>query len=167
MMKRMMKRREEFLWESKQELYEYFAEEHGLSREEIDREIERVMEHFRLRSGQAIRTQELWQKVGLDIAERLNDTKALRREEEIVRKLSGESSADGNEVADNTADTMELSGEESRGDEEAASEAGESRPVSAEEGESAAEEDKAGAEDDAEVSFEVNMDKDKEEKPPD
>ena len=54
-----------FRWNSRFELYEYFHEKYGLGKELVDREIYRVMTEFRPRKGQVIRTQELWQKVGL------------------------------------------------------------------------------------------------------
>ncbi len=77
-------RTSDFLWESKQELYSYFTEKHDVSEEEIDREIERVMSGFRLRQGQSIKTQELWQKVGLNLAKKKEDNEILDKWESIL-----------------------------------------------------------------------------------
>lgn len=79
-------RTSDFLWHSKQELYSYFSEKHDLSPKEIDTEIERVMEGFRLRQGQSIKTQELWQKVGLNLAEQHGDKEVLAKWEEILEE---------------------------------------------------------------------------------
>ncbi|MCL2688602.1 MAG: hypothetical protein FWE57_01985 [Chitinispirillia bacterium] len=61
----------DFKWESREELYDYFEEKYSLSREQIDEEIERCRERFALRKGEAIRTTELWQKVGNTLEDKL------------------------------------------------------------------------------------------------
>lgn len=61
-----------FTWDSKQDLYEYFNGMYGISGDEVDVEIERVLESFRVRQGTPIDTQELWQKVGADLERRLS-----------------------------------------------------------------------------------------------
>ena len=60
-----------FKWESREELYDYFKSKHNLSKEQIDDEITRCREEFALRKGEAIRTQELWQKVGSALVDKL------------------------------------------------------------------------------------------------
>ncbi|HUI93897.1 MAG TPA: hypothetical protein VLX68_16760 [Chitinivibrionales bacterium] len=60
-------RRGKFRWHSKQELCDYFEFHYGLSKKIIESEIAASMKVFKLRKGQAIRTTELWQKVGLTI----------------------------------------------------------------------------------------------------
>ena len=60
-------RRGAFRWHSKQELCDYFEFHYGLNKKIIDSEIAAAMKVFKIRKGQAIRTPELWQKVGLTI----------------------------------------------------------------------------------------------------
>lgn len=57
----------DFRWNSRFELYEYFKLNYGLEQFQIDQEIYETMERFRYRKGQVIKTQELWQKVGLNL----------------------------------------------------------------------------------------------------
>lgn len=67
-----------FTWLSKRDLYDYFKEKYTLTQERIDEEIADVMKIFRLRKGQTINTQELWQKVGNMIEQKIaDDTKEL------------------------------------------------------------------------------------------
>lgn len=61
------KRTSAFRWHSKQELYAYFSDVYGLKQHHVDNEIVRVKAIFKIRSNQAIRTAELWQKVGLNL----------------------------------------------------------------------------------------------------
>jgi len=64
-------RTKNFKWESLQDLYDYFELKYNLSKEQIDEEIARCRENFSLRKGEAIRTTELWQKVGNALEDRL------------------------------------------------------------------------------------------------
>ncbi len=66
-----VERTNRFHWETRQDLYSYFVEKQGLTPSELDEKIEAARASFRLRKGQAIRTQELWQKVGLDLTRQL------------------------------------------------------------------------------------------------
>jgi aerobic-type carbon monoxide dehydrogenase small subunit (CoxS/CutS family) len=59
-----------FKWESREELYDYFQEKYNLSKEQIDEEVARCREEFALRKGEAVRTTELWQKVGCVLEDR-------------------------------------------------------------------------------------------------
>lgn len=54
-----------FRWNSRSELYHYFKENFDIDSEMVDSAINRVMADFKPRMGQIVRTQELWQKVGL------------------------------------------------------------------------------------------------------
>jgi hypothetical protein len=69
------KRTNSFLWESRQELYDYFKTAYSLSKTEVDIEIDIAMSNFRFRTGQAINTKELWQKVGMALERKLAGTK--------------------------------------------------------------------------------------------
>jgi hypothetical protein len=60
-----------FHWQNKQELYGFFITAYCISRDEIDKEIDSAIASFQLRKGQAIKTQELWQKVGLNLIKKL------------------------------------------------------------------------------------------------
>ena len=60
-----------FKWDSREELYDYFKEKYNLDREQIDEEIEKAREEFSLRKGEMIRPQELWQKVGRTLEDKL------------------------------------------------------------------------------------------------
>ena len=61
------KRSAEFKWRSKQELYAYCADMFGLKEHHVDQEIQRVLEDFKIRKYQPIKTEELWQKVGINL----------------------------------------------------------------------------------------------------
>lgn len=61
------KRTEAFRWNTRWELYEYFGKNFNLTKKDIDQVIFAVMEEFKPRKGQAIRTSELWQKVGISL----------------------------------------------------------------------------------------------------
>ena len=61
------KRSEEFRWHSKQELYAYCQETFGLLPHHVDKEINAVMEEFKIRKYQPINVEELWQKVGMNL----------------------------------------------------------------------------------------------------
>ena len=61
------KRSDAFRWHTRNELYEYFRDNFNLKKKDIDREIYAVMATFKPRKGSAIRTSELWQKVGLNL----------------------------------------------------------------------------------------------------
>ncbi|MBD3347248.1 MAG: hypothetical protein GF401_19510 [Chitinivibrionales bacterium] len=80
---RIKKRTGKFLWLSKQLLYDYFKSRYDLDREIVDREIEDVMARFKPRKGQAIMTQELWQKVGFNLTEQYGDLSDLPSEDDI------------------------------------------------------------------------------------
>jgi hypothetical protein len=60
-----------FHWQTKQELYGFFTTAYCITRDEIDMEIDSAVTSFQLRKGQAIKTQELWQKVGLNLIKKL------------------------------------------------------------------------------------------------
>jgi 4-diphosphocytidyl-2-C-methyl-D-erythritol kinase len=62
-----------FRWNSKQELCDYFNRQYGLTRKIVETEINEVMKTFRLRQGEAVTTQELWQKVGIDLEKKLRE----------------------------------------------------------------------------------------------
>ncbi len=71
-----------FTWDSKQELYEYFQGMYGVTRAEVDKEINEALKSFKLRKGKPIDPKELWQKVGSTIEKRLsrrNDATAVYR----------------------------------------------------------------------------------------
>ena len=69
------KRTASFRWNTRLELYDFFHLKYGLSKEQVDNEIDRVMAKFRPRKGQVIRTQELWQKVGMILESEKKDAK--------------------------------------------------------------------------------------------
>ena len=60
-------RSDAFRWHTRYELYDYFRSNFNLVKKDIDREIYKVMASFKPRKGRAIRTSELWQKVGLNL----------------------------------------------------------------------------------------------------
>ncbi len=60
-----------FKWNTRQELYDYFLAHFGLNKERVDSEISDVLEIFSLRKGESIKPQELWQKVGKTLEHRL------------------------------------------------------------------------------------------------
>jgi hypothetical protein len=60
-------RTDTFRWRTRWELYEYFRDNFNLAKKDVDREIYAVMASFKPRKGLAIRTSELWQKVGLNL----------------------------------------------------------------------------------------------------
>ncbi|HLV30454.1 MAG TPA: hypothetical protein VKY57_02670 [Chitinispirillaceae bacterium] len=62
-----------FKWNSRHELYEYFRKKYGLNKHSVDNQIHLTMSEFRPRRGQVIKTQELWQKVGLDLEKELQE----------------------------------------------------------------------------------------------
>jgi len=64
------KRTEEFRWNSRWELYDYFRTNFSLVKKDVDREIRAVMATFKPRKGRIIRTKELWQKVGLTLEQK-------------------------------------------------------------------------------------------------
>lgn len=66
-----------FKWNSRHELYEYFLKEHNLDKHTVDMQIHQTMAAFRPRMGKIIKTQELWQKVGLDLEKKLDVEKKL------------------------------------------------------------------------------------------
>lgn len=57
----------DFRWKTRHELYTYFYEHYGVDKKQVDLEIQRVMAMFKPRKGEAIKTEELWQKVGIDL----------------------------------------------------------------------------------------------------
>jgi hypothetical protein len=60
-------RREAFAWQTKQELYDYFAGMYEIERKVVDEEIESVLKTFQIRQGRPINPQELWEKVGVNL----------------------------------------------------------------------------------------------------
>lgn len=64
-----IKRTSSFRWNSRFELYQYFKDNFNIDSEMVDATINRVMASFKPRMGQIVRTQELWQKVGLVLEE--------------------------------------------------------------------------------------------------
>jgi 4-diphosphocytidyl-2-C-methyl-D-erythritol kinase len=68
-----------FRWNSKQELCDYFNRQYGLTRKIIEIEIKEASATFRLRQGEAVMTQELWQKVGITLEKKLEDLKIDRK----------------------------------------------------------------------------------------
>lgn len=54
-----------FRWNSRFELYEFFKDKYSIDSNVVDQIINRVIADFKPRAGQIVRTQELWQKVGL------------------------------------------------------------------------------------------------------
>ncbi|MFW6245256.1 MAG: hypothetical protein ACOC36_05155 [Fibrobacterota bacterium] len=71
-MKRLrVNRTKNFKWNTRQELYDFFKENYGLGKQKVDREISDVLDDFSLRKGEAIKPQELWQKVGKSLENRL------------------------------------------------------------------------------------------------
>jgi 4-diphosphocytidyl-2-C-methyl-D-erythritol kinase len=64
-----------FRWNSKQELCDYFNRQYGLTRKIMDAEIREASGTFRLRRGEAVMTQELWQKVGTSLEKKLSELK--------------------------------------------------------------------------------------------
>jgi hypothetical protein len=69
MNKNFIERTSSFRWNSRLELYQYFKENFNIDSEMVDATINRVMASFKPRMGQIVRTQELWQKVGLVLEE--------------------------------------------------------------------------------------------------
>jgi 4-diphosphocytidyl-2-C-methyl-D-erythritol kinase len=65
-----------FRWNSKQELCDYFNRQYGLSRKIVEGEINQVMKTFQLRQGEAVTTQELWQKVGINLEKKIAELNA-------------------------------------------------------------------------------------------
>ena len=63
-------RSEEYKWPTRQDLYDYFSKNYSLEQSEIDSEIESVKKFFAIREGEAIKPQELWQKVGKNLEHR-------------------------------------------------------------------------------------------------
>ncbi|MBN1307896.1 MAG: hypothetical protein JXA18_08270 [Chitinispirillaceae bacterium] len=57
-------------WHTRSELYDYFSKHFNLGKKKVDREIYAVMETFKPRKGKAIKTAELWQKVGMNLEEK-------------------------------------------------------------------------------------------------
>ena len=70
-----------FFWQTKLALTTYFKDKYGVSEEALERRIREATGEFRLRKGQSINTQELWQKVGIGLAKEFND-------HDILDKLS-------------------------------------------------------------------------------
>ncbi len=66
---KIIERTSSFRWNSRFELYQYFKENFNIDSEMVDATINRVMASFKPRMGQIVRTQELWQKVGLVLEE--------------------------------------------------------------------------------------------------
>jgi hypothetical protein len=66
-------RTESFRWNSKQELCDFFNRQFGLTRKIVESEINEVMKTFRLRQGEAVTTQELWQKVGINLEKKIRE----------------------------------------------------------------------------------------------
>jgi hypothetical protein len=56
-----------FRWNSRYELYHYFKDTFDIDKEKVDETIRYIMPKFRPRKHKPIKTQELWQKVGLEL----------------------------------------------------------------------------------------------------
>jgi 4-diphosphocytidyl-2-C-methyl-D-erythritol kinase len=65
-----------FRWNSKQELCDFFNRQYGLTRKVVESEIKEVLKTFRLRHGEAVTTQELWQKVGINLEKKILEMNA-------------------------------------------------------------------------------------------
>lgn len=62
-----------FRWNTRHELYQYFKLKYNIDSEIVDTTINRVMADFKPRMGQIVKTQELWQKVGLVLEDLYQD----------------------------------------------------------------------------------------------
>jgi hypothetical protein len=71
MIKEKTARTQRFHWQSRQDLYDYFRAIYRLSPAEVDAEVGGVLPHFKPRKGQAIKTQELWEKTGMSLIKKL------------------------------------------------------------------------------------------------
>jgi hypothetical protein len=69
MSRELIERTSSFRWNSRFELYQYFKEKYNIDSDMVDATINRVMASFKPRVGQIVKTQELWQKVGLVLEE--------------------------------------------------------------------------------------------------
>ena len=63
-------RSDSFKWNSRYELYDYFRKNYNLIKRDVDQEIFAVMATFKPRKGRAIKTKELWQKVGINLEQK-------------------------------------------------------------------------------------------------
>jgi 4-diphosphocytidyl-2-C-methyl-D-erythritol kinase len=70
-----LERTELFRWSSKQELCDYFNRQYGLTRKIVEAEINEVLKTFKLRQREAVATQELWQKVGINLEQKIRKLK--------------------------------------------------------------------------------------------
>ncbi|MDG5817041.1 hypothetical protein QA601_18230 [Chitinispirillales bacterium ANBcel5] len=64
-------RTDKYRWNTRHELYTYFDKKYGMKKTDIDSEISSVIKNFKLRQGCPIKTQELWQRVGKTIENKL------------------------------------------------------------------------------------------------
>jgi hypothetical protein len=63
-----------FTWHSRRELCDYFRDMYNLDAERVQREIEAVRTTFKLRKHQPINPQELWEKAGRALEQKLAPT---------------------------------------------------------------------------------------------
>jgi hypothetical protein len=68
-----------FRWHARHDLYDYFRKNFNLVRKDVDNEIHAVMATFRPRRGRVIKTEELWQKVGLNLEEKYTPSIEVNR----------------------------------------------------------------------------------------
>ena len=68
---KLKQRIENFTWNSRHDLYQYFEKEYHIKQSEVNKEIYKVMKSFRLRKGRPIDARELWQKAGSNLERRL------------------------------------------------------------------------------------------------
>lgn len=78
-MKYSEKRTNSFLWETRQELYDYFLATYKLGKSEVDAEVDQCMKEFKVRQGETINTRELWQKVGMSLERKVGGKKTSGR----------------------------------------------------------------------------------------
>ncbi len=69
-------RTQAFAWHTRQELYDFFRDRHQLDKKDVDREIEQVRRHFKLRKHRPINPQELWEKVGRNLEKNIGSRAA-------------------------------------------------------------------------------------------
>lgn len=69
---KLKQRIEDFTWNSRQDLYEYFKDNYQIEKPEVNNAIYKAMESFRFRRGKPIDPRELWQKAGCNLEKRLS-----------------------------------------------------------------------------------------------
>lgn len=69
---KLKQRIENFTWNSRQDLYEYFKDNFQIEKPEVNNAIYKAMKSFRLRKGKPIDARELWQKAGCNLEKHLS-----------------------------------------------------------------------------------------------